>query len=117
MKVLFICNQNKHRSKTAEELFSGRLEAKSAGLYSENPVTETQIEWADIVVVMEDFQRTEIAKRFPQQYLSKRIVSLGIPDQFSYNQPELIELIESRMQELLQRIIVPQSPSLSLAES
>jgi predicted protein tyrosine phosphatase len=105
MKVLFICNQNRHRSKTAEELFKSRLEAKSAGLYSENPVTEKQIEWADFVVVMEDFQRTELAKRFPEQYLKKRIVSLGIPDQFNYNQPELIELLESRMQELLQPLL------------
>ncbi len=73
MKVLFICNQNKHRSKTAEEIFSTRLETRSAGLYSENPVTEAQIGWAEIVVVMEDFQRAEIAKRFPKELLQPEL--------------------------------------------
>ena len=63
MKVLFICNQNENRSKTAEELFKGRIETKSAGLYNEKPVSEKQLSWADLVVVMEDEQRTEISKR------------------------------------------------------
>ncbi len=36
MKVLFICNQNENRSKTAEELFKGKFETTSAGLYKEN---------------------------------------------------------------------------------
>ena len=31
MKVLFICNQNENRSKTAEELFKNRYKTKSAG--------------------------------------------------------------------------------------
>ena len=40
MKVLFVCNQNENRSKTSEELFKGRFQTKSAGLYNEKPVTE-----------------------------------------------------------------------------
>ena len=66
MKVLFICNQNQNRSKTAEELFKNKFKTKSAGLYNEKPVTEKQIGWADVIVVMEDSQRSEIAKRFPK---------------------------------------------------
>ena len=68
MKVLFICNQNQNRSKTAEEIFSERFQTKSAGLFNKKPVTKNQLEWADLVVVMEDFQRQEIAERFPKQY-------------------------------------------------
>jgi len=97
MKVLFICNQNKNRSKTAEELFSGRFETRSAGLYNEDPVSENELSWADVVVVMEDSQRSEIAKRFPKQYMQKRIISLGIPDVYSYNQNKLVNLLESRI--------------------
>jgi len=39
MKLLFICNQNLNRSKTAEELFKGKYNTKSAGLYNEKPLT------------------------------------------------------------------------------
>jgi predicted protein tyrosine phosphatase len=101
MKVLFICNQNMHRSKTAEELFKNKFETKSAGLYNEKPVTEKQLEWADMIVVMEDAQRSEIAKRFPKAYVRKRIVSLDIPDIYSYNQPELTDVLKRKMEELL----------------
>lgn len=100
MKVLFICNQNKHRSKTAEKLFKDRFETKSAGLFNERPVTEKQISWADLVVVMEEQHRREIADRFPKQYMQKRILSLGVPDVFQFNQPELIDILKSKVDEL-----------------
>ncbi len=100
MKVLFICNQNQHRSKTAEELFKDRFKTKSAGLYNEKPVTAKQLSWADVIVVMEEAQRTEIARRFPKQYIQKRILSLGIPDMYHYNQPELIDILKSKINEL-----------------
>ena len=97
MKVLFVCNQGKHRSRTAEDLFKGRFETKSAGLFNEKPLTEKQLSWADLVVVMEDFQRGEIAKRFPVQYLEKRIISLNIPDCYQHNDKNLIEILKDKM--------------------
>ena len=96
MRVLFICNQNQNRSKTAEEIFRESYETKSAGLYNEKPVSEKQIQWADLVVVMDDNQRLELSKRFPKQYLQKRILSLDIPDIYRYRQPELISLLNLR---------------------
>ncbi len=101
MKLLFICNQNKHRSKTAEKLFKGTFETKSAGLYNQKPVTAQQLRWADVVVVMEDGQRAELSKRFPKEYLKKQIVSLDIPDVYSYNQPNLITLLKMRLGQVL----------------
>lgn len=101
MKVLFICNQNRNRSKTAKELFSGRFETKSAGLYNAKPVTRRQLSWADTVIVMEEMQRTEIAKRFPQLYMQKQIISLNIPDRYYYKQPELIEILKTKVTRLL----------------
>lgn len=94
MKALFICNQNQHRSKTAEELFKNRFETRSAGLYNEHPVKQEDLEWADIIIVMEDFQRTELSKRFPELYLKKQIISLDIPDMYQYDQKELKDLLE-----------------------
>ena len=105
MNVLFICNQNQNRSRNAEEIFKGRFNTKSAGLYNIKPVTEKQLSWADTIIVMEDAQRSEIAKRFPKQYLLKRILSLGIPDIYHYNQPELIDILKSKVDELLEPLI------------
>ena len=105
MKVLFICNQNENRSKTAEEVFSSQFETKSAGLYNNDPVNEQQLNWADIIVAMEESQRKELASRFPKQYLKKRVLSLNIPDIYHYNQPELIEELKARMNELVEPFI------------
>lgn len=105
MKVLFICNQNLNRSKTAEDIFQGRFDTKSAGLYNNKPVSSMELSWADVVVVMEDAHRSEIAKRFPEVYMKKRILSLRIPDVYSYGEPELIKMLESKVQELLEPLV------------
>ena len=97
MNLLFICNQNKNRSKTAEEIFQGKYTTKSAGLYVQKPVSAKEIGWADTVMVMEEGQRSEIGKRFPKLYLQKRILSLDIPDVYSYNDPRLVKLLKSKM--------------------
>ena len=104
MKVLFICNQGRHRSRTAAEIFKDRFETKYAGLFNEAPLDEKTLEWADLIVVMTDSQRSEIAKRFPKQYLKKRILSLEIPDVYSYMQPELVEMLNLKMNEIIQTI-------------
>ena len=51
-----------------------------AGLYNEKPVTREQLNWADTIIVMEDRQRSEVGKRFPDMYIKKRIISFDIPD-------------------------------------
>lgn len=100
MKVLFICNQNRNRSKTAKEIFRNKFETKSAGLYAARPITKKQLLRADAIIVMEDGQRREIAKRFPDIYMQKRILSLDIPDIYRYKQPELISILKSKVNEL-----------------
>jgi predicted protein tyrosine phosphatase len=101
MKLLFICNQNKHRSKTAELLFKDRYETKSAGLYNEHPVKQSDLEWADLVLVMEDEQRKELSIRFPKTYLQKRILSLDIPDMYSFNQESLKSILNEKLIEAI----------------
>lgn len=101
MNVLFICNLNRNRSKTAEEIFADTYETRSAGLYNDTPVTAKQIEWADLVIVMEEFQRQELSTRFPKECIRKRILCLGIPDLYLYMTPELVRLLKARMKEQL----------------
>ncbi|HZX45516.1 MAG TPA: phosphotyrosine protein phosphatase [Candidatus Nanoarchaeia archaeon] len=100
MKILFVCNQNKNRSKTASDLFKGTFQTRSAGLYNGKPLTEKELSWADTVIVMEDMHRSEIAKRFPDLYIQKRILSLDIPDVYHYNQPELVDILKVKIKEL-----------------
>ena len=69
----------------------------SAGLFNDKPLTAEQLEWADVVIVMEDEQREEIAERFPEQYMKKRILSLNIPDIYHYNQPELVSELKRKV--------------------
>ncbi len=104
--VLFICNQNKNRRKVAEEIFKKIWNTRSAGLYNENPITEQALQWADLIIVMEEGQRKELAKRFPRVYLTKRILSLNIPDIYSYEQEELKEILEEKMEEVMEQAIV-----------
>jgi len=99
MKVLFVCNQNKNRSKTAEHLFSAKFQTKSAGLYNQKPVTAKEVSWADTIVVMEETQRSELAKRFPKHYTQKRILSFDIPDVYDYNNPKLVSALKSKVEE------------------
>ncbi len=104
--ILFICNQNQNRSKAAEEIFKEKWNTKSAGLYNENPVTEKTMGWADLIIVMEEAQRTELGRRFPKVYLKKRILCLDIPDIYSYDQKELKEILEEKMDEIMEQAII-----------
>ena len=113
MNILFVCNQNQHRSKTAEELFKTQYNTKSAGLYNEHPLTEAELSWADVVIVMEDHQRSEIAKRFPLLYLKRQIFSLNVPDRFSYNQQQLISLLKNKVEEVMTIQAAASKPLLS----
>ena len=99
MNILFICNQNQNRSKKAQELFGDRFNTQSAGLYNSMPIKEKQISWADVIIVMEETQRNEVAKRFPKQYIQKRILSLDIPDVYDYHDAKLVSILNSKMKE------------------
>ena len=96
MRILFICNQARHRSPTAAKLFSAKYETKYAGLYNEPSVTQKELDWADVIAVMEDEQRIEISKRFPRTYLTKQIVTMHISDAYAAGSPELIQALQQK---------------------
>lgn len=93
MKVLFICNFNMNRSKTAKEIFANRWETESAGLYSDPQVTKKQIDWADKIYVMTNDMERELKIRFS----NVKATVLDIPNRYGYMQPELIELLKKRL--------------------
>jgi predicted protein tyrosine phosphatase len=100
-RVLFVCSQNRLRSPTAEQVFSGRagFEVASAGTDpgSGNPVSSEIIEWADVIFVMQRVHRNRLSKSFPAQLKDKRVICLDIPDDFEYMDPTLISLLEAKV--------------------
>ena len=98
--VLFLCSQNKLRSPTAEVVFSAHpgVEVDSAGLNNdaEVPLSEEQIEWADLILVMETAHRSRLNGKFKHALAGKRIAVLNIPDNYEYMDPALVNLLKLR---------------------
>lgn len=99
-KILFICSANINRSKTAERVFMKEYFTRSAGIYNAKPVTKEQLEWADVVICMEEDHRKQIGLAHPGMYLKKKILVLGIPDEYHYMQERLIKKLEKKMSKL-----------------
>lgn len=106
-KILFICNQNRFRSPTAEKFFNEfpGMEAKSAGVNKDATVNLNRelLEWADIIFVMEKRQRNIIHKRYNDIYRTKRIICLYIPDEYDYMDAGLIHLLEMKVTPFLKK--------------
>ena len=99
-RILFLCSQNKLRSPTAEAVFSEHpsVDVDSAGLNNdaEMPLSVEQIEWADLILVMEKAHRSRLNRKFSKALGGKRIVVLNIPDDYDYMDPALIDLLKQR---------------------
>jgi predicted protein tyrosine phosphatase len=101
MKLLFLCARNHLRSPTAEVIFAGvdGVETRSAGVNpdAEQVVSGDDVEWADIILVMEPAQRKKLNRAFGKLLRDKKVVCLAIPDEFDYMEPALIELLWERV--------------------
>ncbi len=99
--LLFVCSRNRLRSPTAEQLFSSHpgVQVSSAGLDhdADNPLTAELLEWADLVFVMEQAHRSRLQRKFRHSLNGKRIVCLGIPDDFGFMDPALVRLLQAKV--------------------
>jgi predicted protein tyrosine phosphatase len=97
--ALFICSRNRLRSPTAEQVFATwpGIETDSAGLDNDAivPLSPEQIERADIIFVMEPSQRSRLNKRFRRHLNGKRVICLGIPDDYQLLDPALVTRLEA----------------------
>ena len=96
MRLLFVGSHGKNRSRTAAELLSDKHPTRYAGVFAN--LTEDDVEWAEVILVMEEFQKRHIASKFPAKEMI--IVSLDIPDYYVYNSPDLIFSFKKRFEEL-----------------
>ena len=121
MRVLFVCRGNVCRSRVAEEIFcvltwgpsSGSAhEARSAGVDPDpggRPVTARDVEWADVIVVMETEQLAYIRKRWPVAVRKVRV--LDIPDVYNPEDEDLRARLTDVVRALLTEVPAPGSES------
>lgn len=64
-------------------------------------VSAEQLDWADVVFVMERAHQARLAAQFGAHLRHKKIVCLDIPDRYAYMQPELVTLLERKAGPLL----------------
>ncbi|MCF6292251.1 MAG: protein tyrosine phosphatase [Robiginitomaculum sp.] len=79
------------------------VETDSAGLSADADVRLSieQILWADIIFVMEAKHKKKLQQKFKKHLNSKRVVVLGIPDNYSFMQVELVKLLENKVAKFL----------------
>lgn len=101
-KVLFVCTANQQRSPTAERLYQDdpRFEVRSAGTdaFFGRKVTPEDLEWADLVVVMEDRHERRIRSEFPEAAENTQLAVLDIPDVYQFMDQRLQREIRERFE-------------------
>jgi len=102
--ILVVCGRNKKRSRTAEFVFKNdnRFNIRSAGLSpkSNRKISENDLNWADLVLVMETSQRAKIWGLYRHLELPS-IEILNIADEYEFMNEELVEMLTDRINDTL----------------
>ena len=102
--ILVVCGRNKKRSRTAEYIFknNNRFNIRSAGLSpkSDRKISENDLNWADLVFVMETGQRAKIRGIYKHLQLPT-IEILNIADDYEFMNEELIEMLTDKINDSL----------------
>lgn len=105
LNILVVCGQNKIRSRTAEHLFKddGRFNIRSVGLSSKSKrkINKKDIEWANLVLVMENKYKIRIIDIYEGIPLPKIFV-LDIKDKYKYMDEELCKILETKIDEIIE---------------
>ena len=100
-KLLFVCSRNRRRSLTAEKMLQGSplYQVRSVGTQPEARivVTEGHIGWADLIFVMEKSHLARLRQKFPEAMRDKEVVALHIPDEYFFNQTELLDELRAKL--------------------
>ncbi|EEW57059.1 low molecular weight phosphotyrosine protein phosphatase [Ruegeria sp. TrichCH4B] len=103
--LLFICGKGRKRSPTAASIAAEHLGQPTdfAGLSadSDERVSRDHLLWADTIAVMEKSQLSRLKRHMGSHLKGKRIVCLDIPDTYEFMQPELVEIVRSRLKRIV----------------
>ena len=99
--ILFVCGKARKRSPTAAAVAAEQLGSSTdfAGLSADAdvPISAEQLDWADMIVVMEKSQLSRLRRQMSRHLQGKRVVCLDIPDTFEFMQPDLVALVTTRL--------------------
>jgi len=99
--ILFICGKARRRSPTAAAVVAERLGHATdfAGLSADadERISVEHLAWSDTIVVMEKTQLSRLKRQMAPHLKGKRLVCLDIPDNYEFMQPELVQLVTSRL--------------------
>lgn len=105
IKLLFICSRNRWRSLTAEKIFHqvNGYHATSAGTEhnARIKVTSGHIGWADLIFVMERKHFRRLQEKFGPTIRNKKVICLDVPDEYTFMDEELIEILRSRVSDYI----------------
>ena len=75
------------------------IETLSAGTDrdADERLTDELVDWADVVFVMQRAHRAKLLARHRRVLRDKRVVVLGIPDDYGFMDPQLISLLRTKM--------------------
>ncbi len=97
LNVMFVCSRNQWRSPTAEKLYEkdDRLHVRSRGTARNaiQTITANDIKWSELILVMEAKHRKRILASFPNESRFKPIHVLDIPDDYRFMELDLVRLI------------------------
>ena len=104
-KLLFVCSRNQWRSPTAEKIYQKdpRVAARSRGTArgAVRTLTASDLQWADLILVMEQKHQRYIASHFGQLVQHKPIHVLDIPDDYQFMDDELVDAIRTAVEPLI----------------
>lgn len=97
MNLLFLCSKNQWRSPTAEKVFERdpgiAVRSRGTSRSARRTVTARDLQWADLVLVMEPKHKRRLLADFPGEARAAEIHVLDIPDDYRYMAPELVEIL------------------------
>ena len=102
--LLFICSRNQWRSPTAESVFKRKgFSARSAGTSpkAKRTLSQTDLQWADVIFVMESKHRDRVKAKFDHLIEHKPIHVLDVLDEYRYMDPELVSMLEQAVKPYL----------------
>jgi predicted protein tyrosine phosphatase len=105
IRALFICGKARARGPTAAQVATQweGVQSDSAGLSNDadDLLSTEQLEWADIVFVMEPRQKIRLNSKYASVMRGKQVITLDIQDLYSFMQPELIEILNKKLKPYL----------------
>lgn len=109
LNVLFICSRNQWRSPTGERIWRRQsgINTRSAGTSprAQRQVSLKDIQWADVIFVMEQKHKSRLMANFRQDMHHKTLHVLDIPDEYKFMNPELVDILQEATKPLIEKAL------------